>query len=565
MTAKSTSAVAYVRTSREFKNVERISEAQQIEDAKKRAEQEGLTLSDDHIYSDKDVSSRLYPQQLAPKGARKFRPALTRLLSAVERGEVGTIICRKLDRISRLLDLSISIRKYLAARQVRVIATHETLPTDPNDPSGVFTLNVLAAAAEHQLESIRSNIKAGKRYSKDHGLKLGGVRLLGYRNAGRGKVKKDEGEARLVREIFNRYLDGATLVGLANWLNTEHADKSKLWRYSQVRDKLTNPLYIGKVKNTEGILIDSAVYRQIVSPSVFHRVQKRIENRKNTRSTGNTITHLFSGILVCGVCGQRLTPMVERQRHRKMRKWFAFKCRNKHKNRPFGMDEAEWSRWADVVFSHARLASTLTAEDAEERASLEIQLAGLDTALEEGRELVADRRMTMSEFAKVAERIERNKTILAGQINAIVNKASTKAETTLHAWKTLSTDEKREYIKTITETIVVGRDEVTVSLREGCHIILSDDSLIRFPLLQLRSHGHWKNALLPPIKNHLRFEVDNGTVHWLDTDEIRLGHSVPSDSKQCPRCGKVLKRLEYGNASYCKPCIKTWRSGRRRR
>jgi hypothetical protein len=226
------------------------------------------------------------------------------------------------------------------------------------------------------------------------------------------------------------------------------------------------------------------------------------------------------------------------------------------------MDEAEWDRWAQLVFAHARIEPT--EEGDEDIAALKIRLSVIERHIEEYFGLARSKDLAPGVFARVMKEQEDEKSLVTAQLEAALSKAITIPDIRLNAWKTLSIDERREFIQAITQSIVVDKAEVTVTLRTGVQIIMSDKSVVRFPLLQRRSKGHWKFALVPPITPYQQYENRNGTIHWVGAHDIRLANSVPRDSKQCPACGKVLKRIDYGHSSYCKPCISLWRSSHRK-
>ncbi len=573
--ANSPRACVYVRTSREFKNQERISVDQQIDDAKKAANKEGFDLKDTHIYVDADVSSRLYPKQLAPPGAKKFRPALSRLFDDVAKCRFDTVIVRKLDRLSRLLEMSVAIRKFLSNNNMGIIATHENLPRDASDHTGKVILNMLAVAAEYQLDTITSNIKAAKRYAKDKGLKLGAVRLLGYKDNGNKKVAINPEEAKIVREIFQRYNDGASLVGLAKWLNYNYPDKSKKWRYTQVRDKLTNPHYIGQCRNSKGALINSKVYEPIVSHSEFYTAAKRLESRKNTSVKGVSVVHLLSGMLTCYVCSTRLTPQSLFQKGGKNRKWFAYVCRHSHEDKPFMADEAEWERWINEFIAIAEMPKA--SEKNEEFALLQIKMASMEKNLAEAIGLASNGAINMTIFKDLTSDLEINIADTKQKIITISQKLSAAPQSV--GWNKLSVDEKREWIASVAKKITVARHGVILSLHDDVYLPSNDpthisnlEGKIYFPLLLVREHYQWKNALVPLNVSQRwiglqEYIVDGEKIFgpiWDETNACRFYGKIAKDKKQCPRCNKAYLMTEY-SGSYCQACMKKWRKDQRQR
>ena len=273
-------AAVYARTSREFKGVERVSIEQQIEDGTALAVSKKL-VSDTQKqavreFRDPDRSGSLPPRQWLD-GGRKHREALTALIDAVERGEVSAVVVRKLDRLARGTELTLRLLRLFQDHKVRLLATDEQLPGSDDD-SGLFTLTVLAAAAEYELKKISRNTKAGLAYIKRHGGKIGSARTLGYCDGKeKGTVEVVEPEAALVREVFTRLVAGESLCAVGRWLTTQTDRRGKHkggWMPDHIAAIIRNPRYIGMQKCDDGTLQPSKVFPAIIEPTVYWDAQK---------------------------------------------------------------------------------------------------------------------------------------------------------------------------------------------------------------------------------------------------------------------------------------------------
>ena len=91
-------------------------------------------------------------------------------------GKVGTVICWKLDRISRSLRDGINLLVDWLDRDVRVIAVSQQF--DFNGGVGKLIASVLLGIAEMERINIRENIIRGMKATKARGVKIGGKPVM---------------------------------------------------------------------------------------------------------------------------------------------------------------------------------------------------------------------------------------------------------------------------------------------------------------------------------------------------------------------------------------------------
>lgn len=73
-------------------------------------------------------------------------------------------------------------------------------------------------------------------------------KLLGYRKGADGRPEIDPEEAKTVRRIYRRYLDGCSLAQIQHELEADHvptAQAIQRWSYQVIHNILTNERYIG--------------------------------------------------------------------------------------------------------------------------------------------------------------------------------------------------------------------------------------------------------------------------------------------------------------------------------
>jgi DNA invertase Pin-like site-specific DNA recombinase len=104
-------------------------------------------------------------------GSTTNHPAFNKLQRDIFNGKIGTVVCWKLDRLSRSLKDGINILTDWLEEDVRVVATAQQLNFSGN--VGQLIASVLFAIAAMERENLRENTKRGLAAAKARGVKLG--------------------------------------------------------------------------------------------------------------------------------------------------------------------------------------------------------------------------------------------------------------------------------------------------------------------------------------------------------------------------------------------------------
>jgi DNA invertase Pin-like site-specific DNA recombinase len=136
-------------------------------------------------------------------GGTLDRPALTKLMEAVERRQIDVIVVYKVDRLTRSLADFAKLVETFDARGVSFISITQSFNTTTS--MGRLTLNMLLSFAQFEREVTGERIRDKIAASKKKGIWVGGVAPFGYRVVER-KLIVDEEEAETIRSIFDRYL-----------------------------------------------------------------------------------------------------------------------------------------------------------------------------------------------------------------------------------------------------------------------------------------------------------------------------------------------------------------------
>ena len=166
-------------------------------------------------------------------GGTLERPALQRLLRDIEAGRVDVVVVYKIDRLSRVLMDFAKLVEVFDRHGVTFVSITQSFNTTTS--MGRLTLNILLSFAQFEREVIGERIRDKFAASRKRGLWMGGCPPLGYDVRDR-KLVVNEAEARLIRHIFERFLQVGSATLLVKELNAAgHRTKSWTTRDGKAR------------------------------------------------------------------------------------------------------------------------------------------------------------------------------------------------------------------------------------------------------------------------------------------------------------------------------------------
>ena len=256
----------------------------------------------------------------------KNRPSLKELLSEAEEKKFDMVLSWKINRISRKLEDVLQIVNLLENNNISFKSYSE--PFETNTPAGKMQFQMMALIGEFERGTIAQNVKMGMCAKARAGEWCGG-RVLGYDlvqmekqpGAKRTKTKLviSEKEAEAVRFIFNEYGNGKGYKAITNQLN-KIGYKTKLgnnFSVGAIREILTNPVYIGKVRynvrqnwsekrrrniNVNPIIADG-IHEGIIDEKLWDKVQFILSSKQGKPARVHDGEFPLTGILKCPKCG----------------------------------------------------------------------------------------------------------------------------------------------------------------------------------------------------------------------------------------------------------------------
>ena len=237
------------------------------------------------------------------------RDEVQRLMNDCRDGKINLILMKSLSRFGRnTLDVLLMLDELL---KLNIIVYFETEDIWSNDPRVKKYITMAAAAYQEESRQKSEAIKWGIRQSSCHGhVKLNHSQFLGYGRDDDGNLVIIEEEAKIVRLIYDLFLQGYGCRKIKKYLE-DHGIKTvtvkEQWSTSTIDRILSNEKYIGrnithkthtpdfltgKQKENQGqidtIIIENA-HQAIISQEMFEAVQNLKGNIKNKEVNINEI------------------------------------------------------------------------------------------------------------------------------------------------------------------------------------------------------------------------------------------------------------------------------------
>jgi site-specific DNA recombinase len=289
--------VIYARKSTESEDRQVLSIESQINELRRIATREGVTIS--------EVLTE------AKSAKAPGRPVFNTLFRRVDRGEIGGILCWKMDRLARNhLDTGL-ILQALADHKIERIITSDGVKTQSGNDRFMGTFEL--AVATKFIDDLRANTMRGQRARAEKGW-ASGIPPLGYLNDYATKtIVKDPDRFELVQRMWELLLTGTVSVSrirkiAANeWgLRTRPfgGHSGKPLARSAVYRMFSNPFYVGIIK-LRGSGTWVGAHPPMVTREEFDRAQEILGRPGRERPTKHSFD--FAGVARCGNCGSVLT------------------------------------------------------------------------------------------------------------------------------------------------------------------------------------------------------------------------------------------------------------------
>ena len=274
------------------------------------------------------------------------RPAFKEMMEDIYAGNINCVVCKDLSRLGReYIETGRHLRRIFPAYGVRFVAINDNIDT-LNDSGDDLTVSLKSIINDAYCRDISIKTRSALDVKRANGDFTGACPVYGYKKDenNHNRLIIDDYPASVVQDIFRMKLDGMAAARIADTLN-ENAVLSPMeykkfkglphpkggysdvdggkWSATTIIRILQDETYIGtltqgksgtpnyKLKDlqkrpeSEWHIIENA-HTAIIKQHNFDLVQKIMRLDTRTSPLCDKV-YTFSGILICGCCGNRMT------------------------------------------------------------------------------------------------------------------------------------------------------------------------------------------------------------------------------------------------------------------
>lgn len=271
------------------------------------------------------------------------RPVMQHLLSEVEQGIWAGVLVVEVERLAR----GDTIDQGIVSQAFKYSNTQIITPVKIYDPNNEFDEEYFEFGlfmSRREYKTINRRLQRGRITSVKEGKYVANKPPIGYQ---RVRIEGDKGftlaindeEADIVRSIYEWYTigelqDDGTTKRLGTTLIARKLNKMQIptrygsdWNATTIRDILTNPIYIGKIRwnwrpstkkvvdgqvvvsrpRSNNSIITDGLHPPIISVDTFNLAQSVMKSHAHT-PVGNrkNLKNPLAGLVICGKCGHHM-------------------------------------------------------------------------------------------------------------------------------------------------------------------------------------------------------------------------------------------------------------------
>ncbi len=459
------------------------------------------------------------------------RPAFQEMIADIIAGKVNCVIVKDLSRLGReYIETGRYLRRVFPAYGVRFISVNDGIDTANEHNGDDLSISMKNLLNDTYCRDISVKTRSALLTKRQNGDYVGACPIYGYRKdpEDHNHLVIDKDAARVVQDIYRRKIDGASAKHIAEELNQQgilspmayknsrglphptggFADvPDAKWSARAVIRILQEETYTGvllqgrqethnhKLKDIvrkppeEWVRIENA-HEPIIAKRDFQLVQSVMSLDTRTAPDGKAV-YLFSGLLVCGSCGGRMTRKTNTVGGKK---YIYYHCPTGRKNGCTHSAMLKESELTDCVLTslqaHIRnvislgeLLDSISEEqiNREEIAKFKSQIADNEVKLDEARQFKAtlyenyigglitkkDYQDLKSRYTARAQQAQDAINLLREQMERTVNNASERLRWTQHfkEFSTMTELDRRAVIALIQSIRVVSKEDIQITFR----------------------------------------------------------------------------------------------------
>ena len=309
------------------------------------------------------------------------RPAFKEMMQDITDGVINCVIVKDLSRLGReYIETGRYLRRVFPAYGVRFIAINDSIDTARENAGDDLAVSVKNIMNEAYCRDISIKTRSALDVKRRNGDFVGAFTVYGYLKSeeNHNRLEIDPYAANIVRTIFRMRLEGSSALHIAEELNHlcvlsplaykknhglpcakgGYTDKTDCkWSATTVIRILKDETYTGvlvqgkqgtphyKLKTleqhptSEWIRITDA-HEPIIDRNDFELVQ-RIRHLDTRSAPDKKAVYLFSGVLICGCCGSRMTRKTNRAGGREYNYYYCPTGKKRGCNTPVMVKESD--------------------------------------------------------------------------------------------------------------------------------------------------------------------------------------------------------------------------------
>ncbi|HAB18489.1 MAG TPA: recombinase family protein [Verrucomicrobiota bacterium] len=414
-------------------------------------------------------------------------PEALRMMADVKRGHIEALLFSKLARLSRNLREVQDFGDFFRDHNADLVSLNEAI--DTSTAGGRMFFHLLAVFAQWEREEIVERVNASVTTRARLGRPINGMSPYGYKWVDR-KLLPHPDEAPVRRKAYELFVQHRRKGTVAKLLNASglRSRNNRLWRDVHIRrilvDSSAKGIYFFNRMRKAGAWKTAqkpesewgqVLCEPIVPEALWNEVNQIIEEQgKVNRFPGRLPAYTFSNLAWCA-CGGKMYVRKEAT------KYLCRKCNNKilvdDLDAIWHSEMSEFFTASDKIATHLTQANQTLTEKQELLAAQERAIQKLREEMAQTHRLFLDGHITpqgFGEFYHPAEtrlnQLMRELPKLQAEVDYLkVNRLSAdavidEAKAMYGRWPSMKIEEKRKIAESLCDKIVIGKDQVDISL-----------------------------------------------------------------------------------------------------
>lgn len=288
-------------------------------------EAQDAVLTDYANKNDLTIVGRYVDEGITARKKMTNRKALMRLLEDVKDGNIDLIIFTKLDRWFRNVGDYHKIQEVLEKYKVNWKTVLENY--DTTTATGRLHINIMLSIAQDEADRTSERVKVVFADKVKKGEYLNQNTPFGYR-VENSKIYKDEETQHMAEDLFRKFFQCHSIRGTSIYMAETYGI---VFDQKNFRNLLRNTLYCGEYRGVTDFCEPYLTREQ------FDEMQRILDTRCVKR-TPTGINYVFTSMLICGECGNRLGSCYNARGEGRSQRITCYRCSRHSKNNSCGFN-----------------------------------------------------------------------------------------------------------------------------------------------------------------------------------------------------------------------------------